>query len=83
MFPALLPGGGQRWLAMPAFSHSAEDVEFCLQAGRAIAPPALSIATLFLYSWVLGLSMLKIKWWNLILSSPLHSKTRYEIPAYV
>lgn len=83
MTPALLPGGGQRWVATPAFSHSTEGTELRLWAGRAMAPPVLGIAALFLYGRVLGLSMLKIKRWNLILSSPLHSKTQYEIPAYV
>lgn len=82
MLLALLPGGGQCWLVMPVFSHSVEGVKLRLRAGRAITPPVLSIAALFLCSRVLGLSMLEIKWWNLILPSPLHSRTHYEIPAY-
>lgn len=68
---------------MLAFFHLAEGVELRLQAGRVIAPPVLSVAALFLCGRVLGLSMLKLKRWNLILPSPLHSKPWYEIPAYV
>lgn len=82
MLTALLPGGGQCWLVMPMSFHLAEGAKLCLQGGRVITPPVLSIAALFLHDRVLGLSVQKLKW-NLILSSPLHSKTWCEIPAYV
>lgn len=82
IFPTVLSGGGQPWHTTHAFPHSEEGVVLHLQAERTFVSPLLSFTALFLHGWMLGLSMLKIKGWNLILSNCLHSKTWYGIPAY-
>lgn len=48
-----------------------------------LLPQCSVFAALPLGGGVLGLSLLRIKQGNLILLSCLHSKTWYEIPAYV